>query len=64
MEAVGEIRKHLLGARQSLKAFDLNHDKMPREFDPLKDKLPADIDALFDAVPPCWSTCRRELPRP
>ena len=48
MEAVGEIRKHLLGARQSLKAFDLNHDKMPREFDPLKDKLPADIDALFD----------------
>ena len=46
MEAVGEIRTRLLGARQSLKAFDLG--KMPREFDPLKDKLPSDIEAQLD----------------
>ena len=62
MEAVGEIRKHLLGARQSLKAFDLNHDKMPREFDPLKDKLPADIDALFDRAYRCREGSRRRHP--
>ena len=46
MEAVGEIRKHLKGARESLKAFDLG--KMPREFDPLKDTLPAEVDAQFE----------------
>ena len=48
MEAVGEIRTRLLGARESLKAYDLG--KMPREFDPLKDTLPAEIDALFDTA--------------
>ncbi len=46
MEAVGEIRIHLKGARESLKQFDLG--KMPREFDPLKDTLPAEVDAQFD----------------
>ena len=46
MEAVGEIRKRLLGARQSLKQFDLG--KLPKEFDPLNDKLPADVEAEFD----------------
>ena len=48
MEAVGEIRTRLRGARESLKAFDLG--KMPREFDPLKDTLPTEIDALFDTA--------------
>lgn len=48
MEAVGEIRTRLLGARQSLAAFDINKDKLPRAFDPLKDTLPADVDAQFD----------------
>ena len=62
MEAVGEIRKHLLGARQSLKAFDLNHDKMPREFDPLKDKLPADIDAPLRPRHRCREGSRRRHP--
>ena len=46
MEAVGEIRTRLRGARESLKAFDLA--PMPREFDPLKDTLPAEVDAQFD----------------
>jgi pyruvate carboxylase subunit B len=46
MEAVGEIHKHLLGARESLKAFDLN--AKPKDFDPLHDTLPAEIDAEFD----------------
>ena len=46
MKAVGEIRSRLLGARQSLKAFDLG--KLPREFDPLTDKLPANIEAELD----------------
>ncbi|MDE5556037.1 MAG: biotin/lipoyl-binding protein [Muribaculaceae bacterium] len=46
MKAVGEIRKHLLGARQSLKDFDLG--KLPREFDPLNDKLPAEVEAQLD----------------
>ena len=46
MEAVGEIRKHLRGARESLKAFDLG--TFPREFDPLHDELPAEIDAQLD----------------
>ncbi len=46
MEAVGEIRTHLLEARHSLKAFDLN--PLPKEFDPLNDKLPAEIEAQFD----------------
>ena len=48
MEAVGEIREHLLGARQSLKQFDLG--KLPKEFDPLHDTLPANIEALFDTA--------------
>ena len=48
MEAVGEIRTRLRGARESLKAYDLG--KMPREFDPLKDTLPAEIDAIFDTA--------------
>ncbi|MDE5661532.1 MAG: biotin/lipoyl-binding protein, partial [Muribaculaceae bacterium] len=48
MEAVGEIRTRLLGARHSLAAFDLHKDSMPRDFDPLKETLPAEIDALFD----------------
>ncbi len=48
MKAVGEIREHLLDARKSLAAFDLNKDKMPRNFDPLADKLPADVEAEFD----------------
>ena len=42
MKAVGEIRKHLRGARESLKDFDLA--PMPRDFDPLTDKLPAEIE--------------------
>jgi len=46
MNAVGEIRRQLRSARESLKAFDLG--KMPREFDPLTDKLPADIEAQLD----------------
>ena len=46
MEAVGEIRTRLRGARESLKAFDLG--AFPREFDPLKDTLPKEIDAQFD----------------
>ncbi len=48
MKAVGEIREHLLDARKSLAAFDLNKDKMPRNFDPLADKLPANVEAEFD----------------
>ena len=48
MEAVGKIRTQLLEARKSLAAFDLNKDKMPKDFDPLKDKLPAEIDGYFD----------------
>ena len=46
MKAVGEIRTRLLGARESLKAFDLS--KMPNAFDPLNDTLPANVDADFD----------------
>lgn len=46
MKAVGEIRKHLLDARRSLKDFDLG--QLPREFDPLNDKLPAEIEAQLD----------------
>ncbi len=46
MKAVGEIRKHLLDARRSLKDFDLG--TLPREFDPLNDKLPAEIEAQLD----------------
>ena len=46
MKAVGEIRKHLRGARESLKDFDLA--PMPRDFDPLTDKLPAEIEAQLD----------------
>ena len=50
MEAVGEIRTRLRGARESLRAYDLNADRFPREFDPLKDTLPANVDALFDTA--------------
>ena len=46
MKAVGEIRNHLLAARQSLKEFDLG--KLPREFDPLNDKLPAEVEAQLN----------------
>lgn len=45
MKAVGEIRRNLLAARQSLKDFDLN--PLPKDFDPLA-PLPADLDAMFD----------------
>lgn len=45
MKAVGEIRRNLLAARQSLKDFDLN--PLPKDFDPLA-PIPADLDALFD----------------
>ncbi len=48
MKAVGEIRNRLLDARHSLKAFDLNADRMPRAFDPLNDTLPAEIEAQLD----------------
>ena len=48
MQAVGEIRDRLLDARKSLAAFDLNKDRMPRNFDPLADNLPADVEAEFD----------------
>ena len=48
MKAVGEIRNRLLDARHSLKAFDLNADRMPRPFDPLADTLPAEIEAQLD----------------
>ena len=48
MQAVGEIRDRLLDARKALAAFDLNKDRMPRNFDPLADKLPADVEAEFD----------------
>ena len=48
MEAVGQIRDHLLDARKVLAPFDLNKDKMPRPFDPLKDKLPAEVEAQVD----------------
>ncbi|MDE6611141.1 MAG: carboxylase, partial [Muribaculaceae bacterium] len=48
MAAVGEIRTRLLGARESLKAFDLG--QMPKPFDPLNDVLPAQVDALFDTA--------------
>ena len=46
MKAVGEIRKHLLDARLSLKEFDLG--KLPREFDPLTDSLPAEVEAQLN----------------
>ena len=48
MEAVGEIREHLRGARESLAAFDMNKDRFPKAFDPLKDKLPADVEAQLN----------------
>ena len=48
MEAVSRIHRQLLEARHSLAAFDLNKDRMPKDFDPLKDELPAEIDAKFD----------------
>lgn len=47
MKAVGEIRKNLRAARQSLAAFDLNKDKFPKDFDPLA-PVPAEVDALLD----------------
>ena len=48
MKAVGEIRKHLLDARLSLKDFDLG--KLPREFDPLTDRLPAEVESQLAAA--------------
>ena len=48
MEAVGEIHKKLLAARESLKDFDLHANDKQKDFDPLHDKLPAEIDAKFD----------------
>jgi len=48
MEAVGQIRDHLLEARRSLAAYDLNKDNMPRPFNPLTDKLPAEVEADLD----------------
>ena len=45
MKAVGEIRKNLRAARESLKEFDLN--PMPKDFDPLA-PLPAELEAHFD----------------
>jgi len=48
MEAVGEIRDHLLDARKVLAPFDLNKDRMQRPFNPLTDKLPAEVDAQVD----------------
>lgn len=47
MEAVGRIRKELLGARKELAAFDLVKE-MPIEFDPLTDTIPAHISRQFD----------------
>ncbi len=46
MEAVCEIHKHLLGARESLKDFDLT--AKPKDFDPLHDTVPAEVDAQID----------------
>lgn len=48
MEAVSKIRKELLNARKSLADFDLNKDKMPRDFDPLTDNVPAEVMAQVD----------------
>ena len=48
MKALGKIRNRLPDARHSLKAFDLNADRMPRAFDPLADTLPAEIEAQLD----------------
>lgn len=50
MEAVGEIRKRLKAARESLADYDLHKDKMQRDFDPLHDTLPVEIDTLFDSA--------------
>lgn len=46
MKAVGEIRERLLGARKSLKDFDLG--QLPKAFDPLKDTVPAEVQAQVD----------------
>ncbi len=48
MDAVKEIRKGLVEARQSLAAFDLNKDKWPKDFDEAYAAMPAEIDAEFD----------------
>lgn len=47
MEAVGHIRKELLEARKSLKAFDLAKE-LPIDFNPINDPLPPEILARFD----------------
>ncbi|MDE7426243.1 MAG: carboxylase [Muribaculaceae bacterium] len=46
MKAVGEIRERLLGARKSLKDFDLG--QLPKAFDPLKDTIPAEVREQVD----------------
>ena len=48
MEAVAQIRKGLVEARQSLAAFDLNKDKWPKDFDEAFAAMPAEIDAEFN----------------
>ena len=48
MEAVAQIRKGLVEARQSLAAFDLNKDKWPKDFDEAYAAMPAEIDAEFN----------------
>ncbi|MDE6578054.1 MAG: carboxylase, partial [Muribaculaceae bacterium] len=48
MEAVGKIRKELKNARMALADFDLNKDKLPRDFDEAFAEMPADIDTEFD----------------
>jgi pyruvate carboxylase subunit B len=50
MKAVAEIHKHLRAARESLRDFDLNKDKFPKDFNPLTDKLPAEVEADLDAA--------------
>lgn len=53
MEAVGEIRTHLLDARKALADFDLHRDDMPNPFDPLHDELPGHVSDLFDKAIEC-----------
>jgi pyruvate carboxylase subunit B len=40
----------LRAARESLRDFDLNKDKFPKDFNPLTDKLPAEVEADLDAA--------------
>ena len=52
MEAVGQIRNELLGARKELAEFDLVGE-MPIPFDPINDTLPAEVSAHFDQAIAC-----------